>query len=93
MPIAEATNAIDMTMYNRMKTFETWTFLMSKANEAGYGGYYTATAYLIQADHLPPHTPMNFPLPKVLLEMVAGAVRKSKSDIVLSTLAVSLYTE
>jgi len=25
--------------------------------------------------------------------MVAGAVRKSKSDIVLSTLAVSLYTE
>jgi hypothetical protein len=29
----------------------------------------------------------------VMLEMVAGAVRKSKSDIVLSTLAVSLYTE
>jgi hypothetical protein len=29
----------------------------------------------------------------VLLEMVAGAVSKSKSDIVLSTLAVSLYTE
>jgi hypothetical protein len=28
-----------------------------------------------------------------VLEMVAGAVRKSKSDIVLSTLAVSLYTE
>ena len=28
-----------------------------------------------------------------MLEMVAGAVRKSKSDIVLSTLAVSLYTE
>jgi hypothetical protein len=28
-----------------------------------------------------------------LLEMVAGTVRKSKSDIVLSTLAVSLYTE
>jgi hypothetical protein len=30
---------------------------------------------------------------KNMLEMVAGAVRKSKSDIVLSTLAVSLYTE
>jgi hypothetical protein len=28
-----------------------------------------------------------------VLEMVVGAVRKSKSDIVLSTLAVSLYTE
>jgi len=25
--------------------------------------------------------------------MVAGAVKKSKSDIILSTLAVSLYTE
>jgi len=28
-----------------------------------------------------------------VLEMVAGAVRRSKSDIVLSTLAVSLCTE
>jgi len=28
-----------------------------------------------------------------MLEIVAGAVRKSKSDIVLSTLAVSQYTE
>jgi len=28
-----------------------------------------------------------------VLEMVAGAVKKSKSDIVLSTPAVSLYTE
>jgi hypothetical protein len=32
-------------------------------------------------------------LGSALLEMVAGAMRKSKSDIVLSTLAVSLYTE
>ena len=31
--------------------------------------------------------------PWYMLEIVAGAVRKSKSDIVLSTLAVSLYTE
>jgi len=30
---------------------------------------------------------------ETLLEMVAGAVRKSKSDIVLPTIAVSLYTE
>jgi hypothetical protein len=30
---------------------------------------------------------------ETLLEMVAGAVRKSKSDIVLPTVAVSLYTE
>jgi len=28
-----------------------------------------------------------------MLEMVASAVRKSKSDIVLYTLAVSIYTE
>jgi len=28
-----------------------------------------------------------------VLEMAAGAVRKSKSDVVLSTPAVSLYTE
>ena len=28
-----------------------------------------------------------------LLEMVAGTVSKSKSDIVLSTLAIFLYTE
>jgi len=34
-----------------------------------------------------------FIIKKEMLEMVAGAVRKSKSDIVLSTLAVSLYTE
>jgi len=32
-------------------------------------------------------------LQRDVLEMVPGAVRKSKSDIVLSTLAVSLYTE
>jgi hypothetical protein len=30
---------------------------------------------------------------KIMLEMVVGAVRKSKSDIVVSTLAVTLYTE
>ena len=32
-------------------------------------------------------------LDEMVLEMVAGAVRRSKSDIVLSTLAVSLCTE
>jgi hypothetical protein len=30
---------------------------------------------------------------RLVLEMVAGAARKSKSDIVLSTLAVPLYTK
>jgi len=34
-----------------------------------------------------------FPQHCILIELVAGAVRKSKSDIELSTLAVSLYAE
>jgi len=61
IPIAKADNTIDTKMDNMMKAFEAWTFQMSKANEPGYGGYQTARAYAIQADHPPPHTPMNFP--------------------------------
>ena len=61
--IAKAENTINTTMDNMMKAFEPWTFQLSKANEPRYGGYQTARAYAIQANHPPQHTPMNFPPP------------------------------
>jgi len=52
---------INTTMDNMMKAFDAWTFQLSKAIEPTYGGYQTARAYAIQANHAQPHTPMNFP--------------------------------
>jgi hypothetical protein len=63
IPIAKAENTIDTKMDNMMKAFEAWNFHLRKANEPRYGGYQTARAYAIQADHPPLHTPMNFPPP------------------------------
>jgi hypothetical protein len=62
-PIAKAENTIDRKMDNIMKPFEAWTFLLSKVNQPRHGGYQTARAYAIQADHPHTHTPMNFPPP------------------------------
>lgn len=53
--IANAYNAMDMTMDNMMRFFKAWTFQMSKANERRHGGYQTARVYDIQADHPPRH--------------------------------------
>jgi hypothetical protein len=36
IPIAKADNTIDMKMDNMIKTFEAWTFQMSKVNEYRY---------------------------------------------------------
>jgi len=48
-------------MYNMMKAFEAWTLQLSKANEPRYGGYLTARAYIIQADHPPMQIPIKVP--------------------------------
>jgi len=61
IPITKADNTIDTKMHNMMKAFEAWTLRLSKANEPRYGGYQTARAYTIQADHPPRPTPINFP--------------------------------
>jgi hypothetical protein len=64
IPIPKAENTINTKMEHMVKAFEAWTFQLRKANEPRYGGYQTARVYAIQADHPPPHTPMNFPPPK-----------------------------
>jgi hypothetical protein len=58
-PIAKAENAINMKMDNVINTFGAWTLQLSKANERRYGGYQTARAYTIQANHPSSHAPMN----------------------------------
>jgi hypothetical protein len=63
IPVAIGENTIDMKIDNMMKTFEALTFQLSKANEPRYGCYQTARAYAIQANHPPPHIPMNFSPP------------------------------
>jgi len=60
IPIRIAENIINTKMDNMMKAFEARTFQLSKANELRYRGYQTARAYTVDADHPPPHTPMNF---------------------------------
>jgi hypothetical protein len=60
-PIAKAENQIDRKMNNMMKAVEAGTFQLSEATKPRYGGYQTARANAIQADHAPPYTPMNFP--------------------------------
>jgi hypothetical protein len=50
----------------------------------------TAAPFLLYTSSLAPGFLHSLPR---LLKMEAGAVKKSKSDIVFSTLAVSLYTE
>jgi len=56
IPIATADSTMDTKMGNMMKAIEAWTFQMSKANERVCGGYQTARAYTIQADHWSLHT-------------------------------------
>ena len=68
IPISEAEDMRDTKMDNMMKAFEAWTFQLSKGNEPRDGGCQTARAYAIQADHLPPHTAMNFPPPNAPTE-------------------------
>jgi hypothetical protein len=63
IPIVKAENTINTKSDNMMKAFEAWTFQLSKVNEPRYGGYQTARAYAIEADHPPPNTPMNFTPP------------------------------
>ena len=64
--ITKAANTIGRKIDNMTNACKAWTFQMSKANERGYGGYQTAMAYTIQADHPPPHTPLHFPPPNIL---------------------------
>ena len=59
--IPKAENTIDTEMEDMMKPFEARTSQLSNAIESRSGGYQTARVYAIQADHLPPRTPMNFP--------------------------------
>jgi len=44
-----------------IKAFETWTLLLTKANQSRCWGYQTARVYAIQADHPPALTPMTSP--------------------------------
>lgn len=44
-----------------MEAFKAFTIHLSKATEAKYGGYQTARASTIAADHPPLHTPMICP--------------------------------
>jgi hypothetical protein len=62
IPIAKAENTFETKMDNMMKAFEALTIHLRKVNGPRYGGYQTARAYAIQADHPPPQTPMNYPL-------------------------------
>jgi len=61
IPIAITENSIDTKMDNMVNASDTWTFQLGEANDPSYGSDQTASAYVIQADHPPPHTPMNFP--------------------------------
>jgi len=63
IPIAKAENTIDMKMDNMWKAFNASTFQRSKADEPRFGHYQTAMTYTIEADHAPPHAPVNIPPP------------------------------
>jgi hypothetical protein len=60
-PSIKSKYTVNMTMVNMMITVEAWTLQLSKANDHRYRGYQTTRAYATNADHPPPHTPMNFP--------------------------------
>jgi len=59
--ITTAENSFDTKMDNAMKALEARWMQLGQVNKLRYGGYQTARAYAIQADHPPPHTPMKFP--------------------------------
>ena len=60
-PITNTQNTADMKMVNMMMAVEAWTLQLSNPNDLRYWVYQTASTYATQADHPPPHTPINFP--------------------------------
>jgi len=65
IPIADADITIDMKIDNMMNDFEDWSFQMSTVNVPEYGGYQTAIAYAMEAEHPPCQSPVNIPPPNV----------------------------
>ena len=63
IPIAETQDTIETNMDFTLNSFEACAFQLSKANEPRYIAYQTARVYANQAEHPPPHTPLNFPPP------------------------------